>query len=67
MRTLGVQREGWGCFVPFQLVLQAPEERKRIKLLLAAQEQLFPDVHGNLLQVRWLSEKTFGVYPKDCM
>jgi hypothetical protein len=32
--------------------MQAPEERKRIKLLLAAQEQLFPDVHGNLLQAR---------------
>ena len=37
--------------VGVEAVLQAPEERKRIKLLLAAQEQLFPDVHGNLLQV----------------
>jgi hypothetical protein len=39
------------CCVGVDAVLQAPEERKRIKLLLAAQEQLFPDVHGNLLQV----------------
>jgi hypothetical protein len=39
--------------------LQAPEERKRIKLLLAAQEQLFPDVHGNLLQVRAVHAAVF--------
>jgi hypothetical protein len=52
------------CFAQFKLFLQAPEERKRIKLLLAAQEQLFPDVHGNLLQVRWRTEKTC-VFPND--
>jgi hypothetical protein len=39
--------------------LQAPEERKRIKLLLAAQEQLFPDVHSNLLQVLCWEKITF--------